>query len=164
MLASSKELSDFFDTTVKLGAAPKQAANMLMGPTMAYLNESKKEFQELTLTPENLRDIIACVGDGKVNSTTAKDKLLLPLLSEPGDVLKMIDKLGLAQVSDESALRAIVQKVMDQSAKQMDEYVKGNAKIRQFLFGAIMKEAKGKANPQVVNKLLDDMLPPVTAS
>jgi aspartyl-tRNA(Asn)/glutamyl-tRNA(Gln) amidotransferase subunit B len=161
ILAASKEMSDFFDNTLKLGVGAKQAANLLMGPTIAYMTKAKKEFHELTLTPENLRDIIACVADGKVNSTTAKDKLLAPLLAEPGDVLKMIDKLGLAQVSDESALKAIVQGVLDRSVQQLEDYKKGKVKLRQYFLGEIMKETKGKANPQILNKLLDELLPPV---
>src|SRR6202021_287427 len=76
ILASSKEMSDFFDNTLKLGVGAKQAANLLMGPTLAYMTKAKKEFHELALTPENLRDIIHCVAEGKVNSTTAKDQLL----------------------------------------------------------------------------------------
>jgi aspartyl-tRNA(Asn)/glutamyl-tRNA(Gln) amidotransferase subunit B len=164
VIASIKEMSDFFDQTVKLAVPAKQAANYLMGPTMAFLKEAKIEFSQIKLTPENLRDIVSAVASGKLNSNTAKEKLLVPLLSTEGEVALMIEKLGLTQLSDETALREIVKQVLEKSQAQLEDYKKGKLKLRQYFLGEVMKETKGKANPQILNKLLDELLPVVTTA
>nr|HNH72710.1 hypothetical protein [Candidatus Obscuribacter sp.] len=102
------------------------------------------------------------VSSGKVSSTIAK-QLLLDLMSEGGDVAKLIESKGLAQVSDEGPIKAILQEVLDKSPTQLADYASGKVKLRQYFFGEAMKALKGKANPQVINKLLDEMLPPVAA-
>jgi aspartyl-tRNA(Asn)/glutamyl-tRNA(Gln) amidotransferase subunit B len=158
ILAENKELADFFDKVLAMNVPAKQASNHLLGTTLGFLKENKKEFAETALTPENLRDIIAASTDGKIGSTIAK-QLLIELLTEKGDVFAIIEKRGLAQVNDESALREQVQKVLDASPSQLEQYKNGSAKVRQYFFGEVMKAMKGKANPQVINKMLDELLP-----
>ncbi|MDR3616462.1 MAG: Asp-tRNA(Asn)/Glu-tRNA(Gln) amidotransferase subunit GatB [Candidatus Obscuribacterales bacterium] len=158
ILAENKELADFFDKVITLNVPAKQASNHLLGTTLGFLKESKKEFAETALTPENLRDIIVASTDGKIGSTIAK-QLLIELLTEKGDVFSIIEKRGLAQVNDESALREQVQKVLDASPSQLEQYKGGSTKVRQYFFGEVMKAMKGKANPQVINKVLDELLP-----
>jgi aspartyl-tRNA(Asn)/glutamyl-tRNA(Gln) amidotransferase subunit B len=158
ILAENKELADFFDKVLNMNVSAKQASNHLLGTTLGFLKENKKEFAETPLTPENLRDIISASTEGKIGSTIAK-QLLIELLTEKGDVFAIIEKRGLAQVNDESALRGEVQKVLDASPAQMEEYKSGRVKVRQYFFGEVMKAMKGKANPQVINKMLDELLP-----
>jgi aspartyl-tRNA(Asn)/glutamyl-tRNA(Gln) amidotransferase subunit B len=157
-LAESKVLADFFDQTVKLGAPAKAVANWLIGPTTAYINDNKLEFTETKITPENLTDLISAIDSGKLGSTNAK-KLLIDLLSSSGDVNKLIDEKGLAQLSNEDELKTIVEEVLKKSEAQVEQYRSGKTKIRQFFFGEVMKISKGKANPEVTNKLLDELLP-----
>lgn len=157
VLAESKEMADFFDAAQKLGAPAKAVANWLIGPTNAYLKESKAEFGEVKLTPKNMADLAESVNSGKVSSTIAKG-LLLDLLKDGGDVAKLIESKGLAQVSDEGPIKAIVQEVLDNSPSQLADYKSGKTKLRQYFFGETMKALKGKANPQVINKLLDELL------
>jgi aspartyl-tRNA(Asn)/glutamyl-tRNA(Gln) amidotransferase subunit B len=157
VLVESKEMSDFFDCTVALGAPAKAAANWLMGPTLGYLKDNKLEFSELAITPENLRDLAASVEQGVLSSTTAK-QVLLEVLKSPGKVGEIIDKQGLAQVSDESGIRQVVASVLAANPEQVESYRQGKVKVRQYFFGETMKAMKGKANPQVVNKVLDELL------
>ena len=86
--------------------------------------------------------------------------MLISLLKEPGQVAIVIEKLGLTQVSDEVGLRDAVTKVLNDSPTQVADYAKGKTKVRPFFVGQVMKATKGKANPQVVEKLLDELLPP----
>ena len=158
VLAESKVLADFFDETLKLGANAKAAANLLIGPTTAYINDNKLEFSETKMTPKNLADLIAAIDSGKLGSTNAK-KLLLDVLAGGGDVDKLIDEKGLAQLSNEGELRTMVEEVLKKSEAQVEQYRSGKTKIRQFFFGEVMKVSKGKANPEVTNKLLDELLP-----
>ncbi len=158
VLAESKVLADFFDETLKLGANAKAAANWLIGPTTAYINDNKLEFSETKMTPKNLADLIAAIDSGKLGSTNAK-KLLLDVLAGGGEVDKLIDEKGLAQLSNEGELRTMVEEVLKKSEAQVEQYRSGKTKIRQFFFGEVMKVSKGKANPEVTNKLLDELLP-----
>ncbi len=157
VLVETKDLSDFFDAAIKLGASPKSAVNWLNGPTLAYLKESKKEFFDTKITAKNIADLSKAV-DNNVISTTGAKTLLLELLSIPGDVDKLISERGLAQISDEAGLRQSVEAVLNANPSQVEEFRSGKTKVRQFFFGEVMKATKGKANPGVINKVLDDLL------
>jgi len=157
LLAESKEMSDFFELVLELGTPAKAAANWLMGPTMAYLKENKLEFADTTITAENLRDIVQAIAANVLSSTTAK-QVLLEVLKSPGNVEAVIAERGLAQISDEGGLRKIVQEILSNNAGQLEDFRKGRTKVRQFFFGQAMKATSGKANPQVINKLLDELL------
>jgi aspartyl-tRNA(Asn)/glutamyl-tRNA(Gln) amidotransferase subunit B len=128
---------------------------------MGYLKENKLELAELQVTPENMRDLEKAVAAGTISRTAAKE-VLVSLLKDKGDVASVIEAKGLVQMSDESGLRDAIAQVLKDSPSQLDEYGKGKIKLRQYFVGQVMKATKGKANPQVVDKLLDEMLPPVT--
>lgn len=157
VLAENKEMSDFFDRALALGAPAKAAANWLMGPTIWYLNENKLEFGQTKISPENLRDLTAAVEAGTLSSTGAK-QLLFDLLANAGDVNTLIKEKGLAQISDEKGLADIVSKILADNQSQVESFKAGKTKVRQFFFGEVMKATKGKANPQIINKVLDELL------
>lgn len=158
ILTEDRSVSDFFDETINLGAPAKATANWLNGPVQAYLNENKIELGQSKLTPNNLKDLSDAVSGGKISSSVAK-QLLVDLLAQGGQVDKLIESKGLAQVSDEGAIKSILQEVLDRSPSQLADYASGKTKLRQYFFGEAMKALKGKANPQIINKLLDEMLP-----
>jgi len=157
-LVESREMCDFFDEALKLGTPAKAAANLLLGPTNAYLNDNNIEFSAIKMTAQNLCDLVKAIDSGKLGSTNAK-KLLLDLLANSGDVSKLIDEKGLAQLSDEGELRKMIEAVLQRSTAQVEQYRSGKTKIRQYFFGEVMKDSKGKANPEVTNKILDELLP-----
>lgn len=159
VLVESKDISDFLDEAVQKGAAPKQAANFLLGPCMGFLNDSKQVLSQTRLSPENLKDIIENVSSGLLNSSTGKQVLLDILAMSSADsavsVAEYVKSKGLAQVSDEGELKSIIRKVLEDNPSQVAEFKGGKTKVRQFFVGAIMKATKGKANTEVVNRLLD---------
>lgn len=157
VLAENKEMGDFFDQSTLLDAPAKAVSNWLIGPVTAYLNDSNKEFSETKLTPENMRDLAEAVSTGKLNSTSAK-AVLLELLQTASSVGSIIEQKGLVQVSDEKELESIVAKVLEANPSQVAEYRSGKTKVRQFFFGETMKALKGKGNPAIINKILDDKL------
>ncbi|MBY0359948.1 MAG: Asp-tRNA(Asn)/Glu-tRNA(Gln) amidotransferase subunit GatB [Candidatus Obscuribacterales bacterium] len=165
VLVETKELSDFYDQTLKLGANPKGAANLLLGATIAYLKEAKKTISETSLTAKNLKEIVDNLTSGLLNNTTAK-QILTDILSGSKivDVNELIKSKGLAQVSDEGEIAKIVDEVLEKNPSQLADYRSGKTKLRQFFFGETMKATKGKANPQVINKLLDEKLGPATTN
>lgn len=157
VLAETKEMSDLFDEALKLGTPAKAAANWLIGPTIGFMNDNKIEFQETKITAQNLSDLVSNVNNGTISSTIAK-QLLTDLLTKSGHVESLIKERGLAQISDEGGLREVVSGVLSRFPAQLDDFRSGKTKVRQFFFGEVMKETKGKANPQVINKLLDELL------
>jgi aspartyl-tRNA(Asn)/glutamyl-tRNA(Gln) amidotransferase subunit B len=161
IIAENKDIADFFDAALALGTAPKAVANYLLGPIFSYLNDNKLELAEAKLTAQNIKDLTQAVESGKLGSTKAKE-LLVDLLKDGGDVNGLIESKGLAQVSDEGAIKAIVQGVLDNNPGQLAEYKAGKVKLRQFFLGETMKATKGKANPQIINKLLDELLGPAS--
>lgn len=158
VMTEDKDMSDLFDAVLKLGANGKTVSNWLLGPTLAYLKENKLEFAQLKVTAKNFADLAEVVAKGTIGSTTAK-QLLPELLKEGGDVNKIIQEKGLAQVSDEGGLKTVVEGILTKFPVQLAEFRSGKEKVRQFFFGETMKATKGKGNPQVINKLLDELLP-----
>jgi aspartyl-tRNA(Asn)/glutamyl-tRNA(Gln) amidotransferase subunit B len=162
ILVENKDIADFYDHSLKLGADAKAAANLLLNTAIGQLTEAKTDLALTRLSPENLKDIVESVGSGILNSSTGK-QVLLDILSmsreEPAvKVSEYISQKGLAQISNEGELEGIVKKVLDNSPKQVADYKAGKTKIRGYFFGEVMKATSGKANTELVNKLLDKQL------
>jgi aspartyl-tRNA(Asn)/glutamyl-tRNA(Gln) amidotransferase subunit B len=159
-LVENKEMADFYDECLLLGAPARQAANLLLGPAAGYLNETKQELSSTHLTARNLKDIIDSVNSGLLNSSTGKQILLDILAQQDGgiDVGEYIKAKGLSQVSDSAALASEVEKALRENPAQLSEYCAGKTKIRDFFFGKVMKALKGKANTELVNQILDEKL------
>ena len=164
ILVENKDLADFYDQSLTLGASPKAAANLLLGPAMSHFNKSgeAQTISDTPLTAQNLKDIVDKTNSGALNSTTAK-QVLLDLLamekgSEPVDVGAYVQSKGLIQVSDEGQIAQTVQSVLDSKPDQLAEYRAGKVKVRGFFFGEVMKALKGKGNPEIINKILDEKL------
>lgn len=153
VMTATKEMADFFEATIDLGADAKQAANWLMGDVSAYMNKHLKELDELEITPEGLAKLIKLIEDGTISSKIAK-KVFAELVENGTDPEKYVKEQGLVQISDESQLREIVQKVLAENEQSVQDYLDGKKRALGFLVGQVMKATKGQANPQMVNKLL----------
>lgn len=153
VLTSTKEMSDFFEATIKAGADVKQASNWLMGEVSAYLNKQQKELHDLPLTAESLAKMIQLIGDGTISSKMAK-KVFAELVENGGDPNKIIKEKGLVQISDEGQLTEIISAILDKNEQSIEDFKNGKDKAIGFLVGQVMKETKGQANPPMVNKIL----------
>lgn len=152
VLTQTKEMSDFFETTIALGADPKKAANYLMNDVNSYLNDKQVDLQDTKLTPANLAGMIKLIDDGTISSKMAK-KVFKGILDgqEPA---AYAEKNGLVQLSDPAKLQPIVDEVLANNQQSIEDYKNGKDRAVGFLVGQIMKQTRGKANPGVVNKLL----------
>lgn len=155
VLTSTIEMAEFFEETVKHGADPKQASNWIMGEMSAYMNKHQKELPELAITPEGLAKMIGLIKNGTISSKIAK-KVFAHLVENGGDPEEYVKREGLVQISDEGELRNIVNQVLDENEKSVQDYKDGKKKAIGFLVGQVMKATKGQANPQMVNKLLQE--------
>ncbi|AZB41486.1 Asp-tRNA(Asn)/Glu-tRNA(Gln) amidotransferase subunit GatB [Bacillus sp. FJAT-42376] len=153
VLTLTKEMSDFFEATVKTGADAKQASNWLMGEVSAYLNSENKELEDTALTPEGLAGMIKLIEAGTISSKIAK-KVFKELIENGGDAEKIVKDKGLVQISDEGALRTFVNDALDANPQSIEDFKNGKDRAIGFLVGQIMKASKGQANPPMVNKLL----------
>jgi aspartyl-tRNA(Asn)/glutamyl-tRNA(Gln) amidotransferase subunit B len=153
VLTITKEMSDFFEATVKAGADAKLASNWLMGEVSAFLKAEQKELEEVALTPENLAGMIKLIGNGTISSKIAKT-VFKELIENGGDAETIVKEKGLVQVSDEGALLTWVTEAIDANPKSVEDFKNGKAKAVGSLVGQVMKASKGQANPQMVNKLL----------
>ncbi|MBC1916843.1 Asp-tRNA(Asn)/Glu-tRNA(Gln) amidotransferase subunit GatB [Listeria seeligeri] len=153
VLTLTKEMSDFFEATIKAGADAKQASNWLMGEVSAYLNAEQKELHETGLTPANLAGMIKLIEAGTISSKIAK-KVFRELALNGGDAEQVVKDKGLVQISDEGALRTIIGEILDNNEQSITDFKNGKDRAVGFLVGQVMKATKGQANPPMVNKLL----------
>lgn len=152
-LTNSKEVADYFEKVVKLCNNPKAVSNWIMSEFSKMLNEKEITIKESKVTEENLAELLELVQKGTISSAIAK-KVFIDMF-ETGDMAKdIVNKKGLIQVTDEGAILEIVKKIIDNNPQSVADYKAGKDRALGFLVGQIMKETKGKANPQIVNKLL----------
>jgi aspartyl-tRNA(Asn)/glutamyl-tRNA(Gln) amidotransferase subunit B len=157
VLVADVAVASFFDAALALygkGAeGAKKIANWLAGDVARLANESGLRPGGWKLTPAHLADILELVDGGTIGGPGAKQ--LVEEVFRTGDApAAVVQRRGLAQVSDESAIEAAVDRVLAASPTEVERYRGGNAKLMGFFVGQVMKETKGKANPAVVNALL----------
>ncbi|MEN0642644.1 Asp-tRNA(Asn)/Glu-tRNA(Gln) amidotransferase subunit GatB [Alkalicoccobacillus gibsonii] len=153
VLTLTKEMSDFFEATIELGADQKLVSNWLMGGVSEYLNAEQKELGETAITPESLAGMIKLIEKGTISSKIAK-KVFKDLIEKGGDAEKIVQDKGLVQISDEGEIRKMVVDVLDQNEQSIIDFKNGKDRAIGFLVGQIMKASRGKANPQLVNQFL----------
>ncbi|QHS24195.1 Asp-tRNA(Asn)/Glu-tRNA(Gln) amidotransferase subunit GatB [Virgibacillus sp. MSP4-1] len=153
VLTLTKEMSDFFEETIKAGADPKLASNWLMVEVSGYLNKNDKELEDIALTPESLAKMVKLIADETISSKIAK-KVFSELVEKGGDPEKIVKDKGLVQISDEGQLTEIITGVLDENQQSIDDYKNGKDRALGFLVGQVMKATKGQANPKMVNKIL----------
>ncbi len=153
VLTLTKEMSDFFEATIKAGADAKLASNWLMGEVSAYMNAEQKELHETALTPEGLTSMITLIQDGTISSKIAK-KVFKELIEKGGNAEEIVKAKGLVQISDEGTLRKMVAEVLEANPQSIVDFKEGKGRALGFLVGQVMKASKGQANPQMVNKIL----------
>lgn len=163
ILTASRPLADYFEACVSLFNQPKTVSNWVMGELLRELRQSQTEVGESPLSPEGLVELLGLVEDGTISLKAARD-LFPELYSGKTSASELIQSKGLQQVSDEGALGAMVQDVMDNHASQVEQYRSGKDTVLGFLVGQVMKASGGKANPKKVNELLREALSPVSSN
>lgn len=135
----------------------KSATNWCLQDFSALLNANKISPQDSKVTAENLAEMITLIDDGKISNSAAK-QVFKVMFEKGGEPDNIVEDLGLAQVSDESAIISAIEKVISQNEKAVSDYKAGQEKSFGFLVGMAMKELQGKGNPSVVNELLKKKL------
>lgn len=161
-LVASQSLANFFDATLKEANHPKLVANWLLGEVSAQLNATGVSLEEAPLTPSQLAGLVLRLEDSTINTKAAKEVFAALWDGEGATADEIIDAKGLKQVSDTGAIEALVDEVIANNPKQVENYLAAEpdkrGKMIGFFVGQIMKASKGSANPQMVNKLLAEKL------
>ena len=153
VLVEQMDIALFYDKAVALGAEAKTANNFLMKEIAAYMKEEKVTIEETKLTPESFAELINLVTSGSISNNIGK-QIVITLLKEGGSAKAIVEKQGLSVISDESSLQTIIDKILSENPSQVALYKGGKDKLFGFFVGQVMKETKGRANPQLLNKLL----------
>lgn len=157
VITASRAMADYYDQTVQHGADAKLAANWLMGDLSKHLNASDTAVAECPVTPARLAGLIALIGKGTISGKIAKT-VFEEMWTTGHDAETVVKEKGLVQISDEGAIVAIVEAVIAAHPQSVADYKAGKEKAIGFMVGQIMKQTKGRANPELVNKLLKERL------
>ncbi len=158
VLTASRELADYYEAVVAaVGGEPKLCANWVMVELLGALNKAGLDLSASPIGPEALAGLIRRIQDGTVSTRAAKE-VFEGMWAGEGDADTVIEARGLKQLSDTSALEAIIDDVIAANPKQVEQYRAGKTKLLGFFVGQVMKASKGKANPQQVNQILKQKL------
>ena len=145
----------YYDKLLEKGADPKTASNFLMGEVVAFLKEEKITIEESKLTVDNFVKLLDLLKKGTISNNIAKG-LIVDILNTGKDAQALVEEKGLSVISDESSILPIIQKIIQDNQEQVQAYKGGKDKLFGFFVGQAMKETKGRANPQLLNKLLKE--------
>jgi aspartyl-tRNA(Asn)/glutamyl-tRNA(Gln) amidotransferase subunit B len=159
VLVAERAVADYFEETVKQlgGKQAKAVCNWLTGELFRYMNEALLPIDQVKIAPQNLAELIGMVEAGTINLNTGK-RVLGEMFRTGASAKSIVEAQGLAQISDNSAIEAIVTKVLDANVAQVEKYLAGKETILGFLVGQVMKESRGKANPAAVQEIMQRQL------
>ena len=153
ILTSSKYLSNIFEKASNICGNRKAVANWLLSDVSRILNEKELEIDQIPFTAESLAELVSLIDKGTISSAIAK-KVLEEMFEDSTKMpSKIIEEKGWVQISDEGAIKEVVLKILEANAQSVADYKAGKDKALGFLVGQAMKETRGKANPQMLNKM-----------
>ncbi len=157
VLTATRPMAEYFDAVVKLGADAKQAANWLMGDVSKHLNAAGISIAESPVAPQQLVDLLGLLDKGAISNKIAKT--VFEEMWETGkEAAAVVAEKGLSQISNEGEIVAIVDAVLAANPQSVADFKAGKERAIGFLVGQIMKQTKGRANPDLVNRLLKERM------
>jgi len=156
-LIQTAELAEYFESVAKKAKHPKQAANWIIESLVPHFTEANIPFNAQHIPAEELASLIQKIEDGTLSNKTGKI-VLESLFAQEGSVSEIIQVKALVQISDASSLQAYVDELFQNFPNQIEELRSGKEKILGFLLGQVMKKSQGKANPALIEKLIQERL------
>lgn len=157
LVTSSMPLAMFFEETVRRFPQAKTVANWLAGDVAAHLNAEGIEIEETPLTPNHLAELLRLVDAGTISIRTAKE-ILPEMLRTGASAEQLVADRGLAQISDAATIRGVIDQIIAEHPGPASDFRTGKTQALTFLVGQVMKKTRGRANPELVNKLLREKL------
>ena len=156
ILVSEKYIADFFEEVV-VGRDPKLVLTWITGELFSYLNKKNVTLSNSGISSKKISEILDLIINGTLSNRMAKE-LFDELLNSDKDAAQVVKEKGLSQVSDEGQIIVMINEVLKKNPKMLAQYKSGKDKLFGFFVGQVMKLSKGKANPQIVNKILKSKL------
>ena len=156
-MTNDKATADYFEAAVDAGADPKACVNWLMGEFASQLSTDGIEIAKAPVSAENLAALLKLISKGTISGKIAK-KVFATMWKEGGNPQEIVKAQGLVQISDTAELSKLVDEVVGKNPKAVEDFKAGKKKAVGALVGQIMKATKGKANPRVINELLNKKL------
>ena len=160
VLTTTRALADFFEEVTRLGGHPKTAANWIMGDLLRFYKDNNVDLKDLSnspVSPKMLSGMIALVEKGTISGKIAK-VVVEDMYKSGKDPQQIIEEKGLVQISNTDEIEQIVKKVIEENPKPVEQYRLGKTGNFGFFVGQVMKQTRGRANPQAVNEILKKRL------
>lgn len=158
ILSEDRDFSNYFNELITFTTNYKAATNFMIGPVKSYLNEKAVDITDFPLKPETISKLVKLVDDNKVNFNVASSKLFEALLENEQEPETLAKELNLIQESDEGFINELVDQVLAENAAKVEAYKAGNKNLLAMFMGQVMKASKGKADPKLASKILQDKL------
>lgn len=156
VLTKEKSVADYFEKLISLNINAKTATNWVTGQILAYINKNDVTINELYMTPERLKVIIENLENNTISIKQAKE-IFTKVLDEKKEPNNYISKDN-AQISDKDALALIIDTILENNPKQIEDYKNGRTNLFDYFVGQVMKETRGKANPVITKEILKEKL------
>ena len=155
ILTSSRQLADYFEECVDGLKNAKHAANWVIGPFLGHLKADYKTVNNSPVSAKLLQELLKLMEDNTISGKAGKTvfEQMAKTGDSPGNIVK---EKGLVQVTDRSAIEKIVEKIITSNPDEFKAFKEGKTKLAGFFVGQAMKESRGKANPKIVNEILND--------
>ena len=157
VLATSRDVADYYERCVAEGADPRQASNWVMGDVLRELGERDIEIRAFRVEAGQLAAMIRLIEDGTISGKIAK-AVFEEMANTGEDPKTIVEQKGLVQITDEGAISGVVEEILAEHPEEIERYRSGQKKLLGFFVGQVMRATKGKANPKTVNELLRQRL------
>ena len=157
VLSADRHVADFFEKTAKLSGNAKSVSNMIMTDMLRLMGETEKDVAQVSITPDALAQLVELQDAKTINSNTARE-IFAEMFTDGGMPKEIVERRGLAQVSDEGAILSMVEKAIAENPKSVEDYRAGKDAALKFLIGQVMRMSKGKADPQLASAKLKELM------
>ncbi|MBA2123409.1 glutaminyl-tRNA synthase (glutamine-hydrolyzing) subunit B [bacterium Unc6] len=157
VLTSDNMLAEYFEKCASFGVNSKYIANWMMGDLLSIANQKGKHITDLKLEPEKLSQMIQMIEDGRITGKVAKD-VLIHMIEKGKFAIEIVQEHNLEQVQDRTEIEKWVKEAIQENKKSVSDYLSGKNNAFMFLVGQVIKKSKGKANPNIVHKILTDLI------
>ena len=153
ILVKEKDVSDYYEDTIKCGADPKSASNWISSVILGYLNKELVSIDDIFVRPNMLKDLIDMVNDGTISSKQGKE-VLFKCLDESKEPKVVVEESGMKQIGSMDEILKIVTEVLDENGDNIEKYKAGRTNVVDFLVGQVMKKTRGQANPSITRSMM----------
>ena len=157
VLTDDRTVAEYFETAVIAGANAKLVANWISQDIAAYLNNNKLTITEIALQASDLAELVKLIETGTISGKIAKE-ILPELLTQGGSPKALVEKKGLIQISDTSAIEKLIEEIIASHPSELEKFRSGKTNLKGFFVGQVMKKSGGKADPKLTSQILDQKL------